>query len=217
LANEFFGSRIGSYLGLPIPEVAVIEVSEWLIEHTPAMRIVIAGHEVPCSSGLQLASRYVANPETELVFDYLPESLMKKNRHIGDEISRLLVLDKWTGNTDGRQAVFSKPAYSDFYAVHGIDQGYCFNGGEWSFPDLALTGVYYRNCVYEQVTGWDCFEPTLSRAEAMDSQDLWGLAQGNSAGGMVEPGTLGQDAMVRHSMAKGMVGEKVPNRLGKTH
>src|SRR5436853_7525075 len=43
LANEFFASRIGSYLGLPIPEVAVIDVSEWLIEHTPEMRVDVAG------------------------------------------------------------------------------------------------------------------------------------------------------------------------------
>ena len=178
LANEFFASRIGLFLGLAIPEVAVIDVSEWLVKHTPDMRVHVAGRDVPCSSGLQLASRYIANPETELVFDYLPESLMRKNRHIADEFARAVVFDKWTGNTDGRQAVFSKPAYTQFYGIHLIDQGHCFNAGEWSFPDLALTGVYYRNCVYEQVTGWESFEPALSRAEAMDAQDLWKLAQG---------------------------------------
>jgi len=110
LANEFFASRIGSYLGLPVPEVAVIDVLEWLIEHTPEMRVDVAGRAVPCSSRLQLASRYIANPQTDMVFDYLPESLMTKNRHIAEEITRVLVLDKWTGNTDGRQAVFTKPA-----------------------------------------------------------------------------------------------------------
>jgi hypothetical protein len=30
LANEFLASRLGSYIGLPMPEVALIEVSEWL-------------------------------------------------------------------------------------------------------------------------------------------------------------------------------------------
>src|SRR5437773_96252 len=54
LANEFFASRIGSYLGLPMPEVAVIEVCDWLIEHTQELRITGTGHEIPCSSGLQL-------------------------------------------------------------------------------------------------------------------------------------------------------------------
>ena len=59
-----------------------------------------------------------------------------------------------------------------------FDQGYCFNCGEWNFPDLALTGVYYRNFVHEHVTGWDSFEPILSRAEQMTGQELWKLAQG---------------------------------------
>ncbi len=178
LANEFLASRIGAYLGLPIPEVAVIDVSKWLIDHTPEMCIDVAGYRVPCSSGLQLPSRFIANPETDMVFDYLPESLMKKNRHIAEEITRVLVLDKWAGNADGRQAVFSKPAYTNFYSVTCIDQGYCFNAGEWSFPDLALTGVFFRNYVYEHVTGWDAFEPALSRAEQIDSQHIWKLAQG---------------------------------------
>src|SRR5205807_425447 len=178
LANEFFASRIGSYLGLPIPEVAVIDVSEWLIEHTPEMRVDVAGRAVPCSSGIQLASRYIANPETDMVFDYLPESLMTKNRHIAEEITRVLVLDKWTGNTDGRQAVFTKAAYARYYDISLIDQGYCFNAEQWNFPDIPLAGVFYRNFVYEHVTGWESFEPVLSRAEQMDSQGLWKLAQG---------------------------------------
>lgn len=179
LANEFFASRIGTYLGLPIPEVAVIDVSEWLIQHTSEMRIDTPGYAVrPCSHGLQLASRYVANPETDVVFDYLPESLMKKSRHIAEEVTRVLILDKWTGNADGRQAVFTKSCYENYYRVHFIDQGYCFNAGEWSFPDVALIGTYHRNFVYEHVTGWESFEPVLSRAEAMDAQDLWKLAQG---------------------------------------
>lgn len=178
LANEFFATRIGSYLGLPLPEVAVIDVCPWLIEHTPEMRINLNGREILCSSGLQLASRYIVNPETDMVFDYLPESLLKKSRHIAEEVAHVLVLDKWTGNTDGRQAVFTKRVYEKYYRVVFIDQGYSFNAEHWNFPDIPLTGVYYRNFVYEHVTGWESFEPVLSRAEKIDSQDLWKLAQG---------------------------------------
>ncbi|HEY6250390.1 MAG TPA: HipA family kinase [Candidatus Angelobacter sp.] len=82
LANEFFASRIGSFLGLPMPQVAAIEVSDWLITHTLELRIESAGLSVPCESGVQLASRYVADPERECVFDYLPESLSKKINNI---------------------------------------------------------------------------------------------------------------------------------------
>ena len=31
---------------------------------------------------------------------------------------------------------------------------------------------------YEQVTGWDSFEPVLNRAEQTTGRDLWKLAQG---------------------------------------
>jgi hypothetical protein len=178
LANEFFVSRLGSYLGLPMPEVAVIEVCDWVINHTPELRMVTAGPEAPCSSGLQLASRYVADPENTIVCDYLPESIMRKNLWLPQQFAGILVLDKWTGNADGRQTVFSKPPYADTFEVKFIDQGYCFNAGEWSFPDLALTGVYYRNFVYEHVTGWESFEPFLSRAEHIKIDDLRKLAEG---------------------------------------
>jgi len=39
-----------------------------------------------------------------------------------------------------------------------------------------LQGVYYRNYVYQQVTGWESFEPALSRAETMEYGDLWRCA-----------------------------------------
>jgi hypothetical protein len=70
LANEFLATRLGLWLGLPMPQVAVIEVSDWLIENTPELRFDVAGLETRCRSGLQLGSRYVVDPEQDMVFDY---------------------------------------------------------------------------------------------------------------------------------------------------
>ena len=138
LANEFYATRLGLWLGLPMPEVAVIEVSEWLIANTPDLKIDFAGVSTPCSSGLQLASKYVVDPEHDMVFDYLPESLMlEKTQNLAD-FAAVLAFDKWTGNADGRQAVFSKKVHARKYRATFIDQGYCFNAGEWSFPDCPL-------------------------------------------------------------------------------
>lgn len=178
LANEFLASKLGLLLGLPMPEVAVIEVSDWLIGNSPDLHIENAGHAMPCSSGLQLGSRYVVNPEKEMVFDYLPESLMQKSVCNLHDFARILVLDKWTGNADGRQVIFSKSAKARKYNATFIDQGYCFNAGEWNFPDSPLRGVYARNCVYECITGWESFEPVLSRAEQMDYNDLCSVTSG---------------------------------------
>lgn len=168
LANELVASRLGRFLGIPMPEAQIIEVSEWLIQNTPELRFEYAGHLTPCRPGEALAIRHVADPMKYNIFDYVPESLAPRIFNIRD-FPRVLVLDKWCSNSDGRQAVFAKRANYKYYHATFIDQGYYFNAGEWTFPDLALHGVYYRNYVYSHVTGWDDFEPALSRAEAMTS------------------------------------------------
>ena len=89
----------------------------------------------------------------------------------------MLVVDKWTGNCNGRQAVFDRKARERKYRATFIDQGFCFNAGEWTFPDSPLRGVYARNSVYSGVTGWQSFEPWLSRVEAMPAEKLWAIAE----------------------------------------
>jgi hypothetical protein len=178
LANEMFGTQMGLWLGLPMPRVETIEVSDWLIENTPELRIQLGSTEVPCSSGLQLGSRYPGDPANEPleIFDYLPESFMEKMRRPLD-FARILVLDKWLANADGRQAIFTRKRRERSFQAIFIDQGYFFNAGEWTFPDTALRGVYARNCVYKGVTGWDSFEPALTKAEEADIIDIWRCAE----------------------------------------
>lgn len=87
------------------------------------------------------------------------------------------MLDKWTGNCDGRQAIFTRKPRGSRSNATFIDQGYCFNAGEWTFPDSALRGVYSQNCVYKDVTGWGSFEPALTKAEQADIIDIWRCAE----------------------------------------
>lgn len=174
LANEMLATRLGQWLGLPMPRVEVIEVSDWLIANSSEMRVDVGGLGQPCSSGLQLASLY---PDLEThVFDYLPEGLLPQVMNLQD-FAGCLVLDKWTSNCDGRQAIFLRKPRGRKYLVAFIDQGYCFNAGEWTFPDSALRGVYARNRVYEGVTSWKAFEPALTRAEEADIIDIWRCAE----------------------------------------
>ncbi len=176
LANEMLATRLGQILGLPVPHVDAIEVSEWLIEHTADLRIESVGLSHLCKPGTHFASLYVQDPSDGPVFDYLPEHLLDGVANVQD-FCRILVLDKWACNADGRQAVFTRNAKrSRHYSATFIDQGYCFNAGEWTFPDSPLRGVYSRNCVYKLVTGWDAFEPVLTRAEQMDVDDIWRIA-----------------------------------------
>jgi hypothetical protein len=106
-----------------MPQVTVIEVSDWLVANTPDLKIDLAGMTTPCSTGLQLACRYVADPEQDVVFDYLPESLILERTQNLADFAAVLAFDKWTGNADGRQVVFSKPARARKYTVTLIESG----------------------------------------------------------------------------------------------
>jgi hypothetical protein len=175
LANEFLATRLARFLGLPVPDVEIIAVPDWLIEDSPDLRIEIASRLVRCTSGLQLGIRYAADLWQDRISDHLADLKFEylKNKQ---DFWRIVVLDKWLGNCDGRQAVFARRANQREYDATFIDHGYCFNGPEWTFPDLPLHGVFHRNAIYRGVTGWDSFEPALSRAESLDSKTLWTLA-----------------------------------------
>lgn len=111
----------------------------------------------------------------------------------------MLVIDKWTGNCNGRQAVFDRKPRERKYRATFIDQGFCFNAGDWSFPDAPLRGVYGRNAVYANVTGWDSFEPWLSRVESFRAETMGAIAE------EVPPAWYGGDPGVLESLLEQMV------------
>jgi len=57
LANEFLASRLALAAGLTAPEVELIEVSSWLVEHTQELEIDLGTTRVKCQPGLQFGSR----------------------------------------------------------------------------------------------------------------------------------------------------------------
>jgi len=176
LANEMLATRLADAVGLPVPTTEVVEASDWLIEHTPELRIELAGQTIRCEAGLQFGSRFVVSPLEGQIFDYFPMNMLRKVRNL-EAFAGMLALDKWTCNANGRQAAFWKKSREQKYTVSFIDQGYCFNAGEWSFPDHPLRGVFARNEVYESVSGWGAFEPWLSTIENLSESRIWSLAE----------------------------------------
>jgi len=117
----------------------------------------------------------VVSPLEGQVFDYLPVEMLERVRNL-ETFAGILAVDKWTGNANGRQAAFWRKMRERKYTAAFIDQGYCFNAGEWTFPDTALRGVYARNEVYAEICGWESFEPWLSNIESMDEDFVWAAA-----------------------------------------
>jgi hypothetical protein len=176
LANEWLATRLAEAVGLPVPPTEVVEVDDCLIGSTRELVVQLAQRTVPCQSGSQFGSRYAVNPMEGQVFDYLPMEWMDRVRNLR-AFSGVLALDKWTGNADFRQAAFWRRSRERRYTAIFIDQGYCFNAGEWTFPDCPLRGVYARDEVYASVTGWESFEPWLCRIEQLDERVVWEIAR----------------------------------------
>jgi hypothetical protein len=169
LASEFLATRLGLWLGLPMAEVQIMEVSDWLVNHQ-LLRIEIHDRKrlVRCASGRQLALRYISH-----VFEPLPQGFLKNVMNRLDFL-QILPFDQWTANCDDRQTVFTKHKKSYYRAVF-IDQHNCFNAGRWSFPDFPHYAIYDPK-VYSDVTDWSWFEPILSRIETITRFDLWKIA-----------------------------------------
>jgi hypothetical protein len=177
LANELIATRIAEAVGLSVPQSGVVEVSEWLIANSRDLVVDLGrGVRERCASGLQFGSRFVGGMMPGQVVDYLPETQMGEVRNLA-EFAGMLVLDKWTGNCNGRQAIYERKARERKYRAMFIDQGFCFNAGEWTFPDAPLRGVFARNQVYRGIRGWKSFEPWLSRIEAFSGDALWKIAE----------------------------------------
>src|SRR6516164_7510526 len=175
LVNDWLRTRLAEMIGLPVPAAEVVDVHPWLIEHSPELRIDLCGRQTMITSGPSFGSRYVVLPTEGEVYDYLPETMIGRVRNL-PSFAGVLAFDKWTCNADGRQVAFWKRPRERKFNASYIDQGYCFNAGEWSFPDAPLRGVFGRNDVYAGITGWDSFEPWLSRIESFPESSLWGLA-----------------------------------------
>lgn len=175
LANEWLATRLAQAAGLTVPEVELVEVSPWLVENTPELEIDRGRSKERCRAGLAFGSRFVGGLMPGHVMDFLPEEQLLAVKNLG-EFAGMLALDKWTGNANGRQAVFTKKARDRHYRAVFIDFGYCFHAGEWRFEDAPLRGVYYRNDVYRQVRGWEAFEPWLGRLETMPAATVWEAA-----------------------------------------
>src|ERR1700753_3420971 len=204
LVNELLGNRIARRMGLPVPRVEVVKVDPDLIRWTPALCIEMPRSSTPCCPGLQFGSCHPGDPRRMTLHDFLPDELLREGKNIHD-FAGMLVFDKWTCNTNGRQTLFFRdshngarngkspggnghrttqeatstslrstpspsPSPSDTpeggrYSTVMIDQGFCFNAGEWNYPDAPLRGLYARNRVYEGVTGMESFAPWIRRAE----------------------------------------------------
>jgi len=178
LTNEMLAARLGLLLGLPVPRPAFVNVAEETIAANPQMVVEIGSRREPCAAGVQFGSGFPGEPGRTVVVDFLPDSLLRKVRGLDSALLGAFVFDKWTCNCDGRQVIFARSdGEHSGYSAWLIDHGFCFNDGEWNFPDNPIRSLYPRRLVYENVRGLESFEPFLSRVENLTEQQIRGCVE----------------------------------------
>ena len=201
LPNELLATRLGALLGLTMPGCDVVEVTPWLIEQTRELEMDFGHRKERCQAGLHFGSRMVGGLMPGHTADYLPEEPLMEVKNLR-EFAGVLVLDKWTCNANGRQALFYRKGREKRYSATFIDQGFCFNAAQWRFEDAPLRGVYVRNTVYRDVTGWESFEPWLSAMEQLEAQRVWEIVEA------VPPEWYGGEAEVMEELVEKLMARR---------
>lgn len=174
LVNELVASVMLRYLQISSPDVAVIEIGEEFVRDYPEAAIKLGTRSSLPEPGWHFGSKHPGDPALMATYDFVPDQLLGQVHNIRDFLGAL-VFDKWTGNADGRQAVFFRAQISEWlpaaeqhprkmgFVALMIDHGYIFNGPHWDYVNSPVQGLYARKLVYDQVKSIDDFSPWLER------------------------------------------------------
>lgn len=183
LGTKFLASKLARLVGIPTPDTEVIELDQWLIDHSPELRTQIQEAQVRADGiqtvrcdrrprkegGLQLGSRYLVKPGEGTIFDFFPEKMLSKVANL-KTFAGALVFDLWMKNVGARPAVFYRSAHEAQYNVAFLYQGWVpqrLHPFGCAF-DPARVAMYRDKAVYRNITEYNDFELFLSRLEAID-------------------------------------------------
>jgi hypothetical protein len=172
LVNEYLGGKLARLLGLPNPDVSLIDLPQEFVHRTPELFFELPRQNRPIQSGLAFGSEHPstgtgAHRTLQPVLELRPKSAAVQIENISD-LFGILIFDKWTSNTDDRQirCVARSPKLPTTLRMFMIDNGFCFGGPDWSFKDLPGYGLYLDRSIYGTFQNLQTLEPWLNRLEA---------------------------------------------------
>jgi hypothetical protein len=187
LVNELIGSILLNHLQITTPPTTFVWLSEEFLRENAEVSIHIGARCMPAAPGWHFGSQYPGDPDCVAVYDFIPSASLPQVLNLLD-FRGALVFDKWTANTDWRQAIFSRVLEREQWAgvpatgsrrgfvASMIDQGSVFNGPQWNFPDSPLHGLYHP-LVYAGVNSIGSFQPWLDSAMGLPEAAMTQVAR----------------------------------------
>jgi hypothetical protein len=184
LTNEYLAGKLARLLGLPCPNVCLIDVKEDLIRLTSDLSVELPLGRHPVAPGIAFGSEYPSwrCGKKRILFPVLDFDAafgFGKIENLSDMLG-ILVFDKWTCNIDTRQVVcVEQPTVpSKTFRLFMIDNGFCFGNFVWKFNDLPRHGIYLYKNIYSKIHDDRLLDLWLQRLETkMTSEELNKIAR----------------------------------------
>jgi hypothetical protein len=172
LVNEWIAARLLKQLKVATPDTEIVHIDSEFLDQNREVHFQFGTGQRPVAPGWHLGSCFPGNPDTDAVYDFLPDTLLPQVVNAAD-FRGALVFDKWVSNSDARQAIFFRRRIQEWldvpdvapqqkgFIAQMIDHGYAFDGPHWEFADSPLQGIYMRPGVYSGVRTMDDFQPWL--------------------------------------------------------
>jgi hypothetical protein len=128
LINEVICSVLLDAIGVRVARIAYMRIPDELADN-PGVGIVRGERIERPRPGLHFASALPCDPRQQSIFDFVPKAVVAEMEN-ADHFIGTLVADLWLGNTDMRQAVYSRSPAGRWQATY-IDHGMCFGGPDW--------------------------------------------------------------------------------------
>jgi hypothetical protein len=172
--NEWIAQSIMSHVGISTPPLCILRLPETL--RNEELCFSIGDKKIPVEGEWHLGSPCPVNPETKVIFDFLPQKLLENVVNLND-FAKTFVVDRWLCQTDDRQAVFVRDrglvGGQVRFRAHFIDHGLTFSGSSWDLREAALHGLYVGRAVYSLINMPEICEQTVSQIESLTEELLF--------------------------------------------
>jgi hypothetical protein len=175
LVNEWISHSILLELGISTPSLRVLRLPSRL--RNGDLCFGLGNKQVPVENEWHLGSVCPVDPETTVIFDFLPQKQLERVTNLND-FGKIFVVDQWLGQIDSRQAVFVRDrsinASQPQFRAHFIDQGMTFSGSGWELPPQPTRrSWYFSPSVYQMIDMAAICHKTVSKIEALTTEQIF--------------------------------------------